>query len=510
MTAVRLAEAWNYILIAAKLAFGELLRLTGAVAGGITNALMFLPDLALKIVGKMIEYLSKGLYSLIDLFSGIANKLNVGGILDGVVGALDKAKYAVEGYGENFGKMLYDVGSDAGKVGNKIASTLQDIGDEAMKTAISNYNAIGKYAKGSDEYAEAFRNWMTGVVDLAGKLKTSLTDVGKGMKEGVHTDDFVRGAKVMEDYEQKMKQAAQSAAIFGEQNKLAETQMGLTKTAINGLLAEGVDPLDARVQKLIGSFNQFRETARSFPELEPGITAFMDTVGFKFDTLSGQFAFAQTAGQQFGTTVGNAFNTLSSGVAGAFTNMLFHAAKFSDAMKQVGKQIVGMFIQMITEIIFRLTIGYGIQKLMNFLFAKSLIASQAGVAFGTAYAPLAAVPPAAAAAGAAAAAAVQTTGTSIAAAGQALDVGGMVLGPAGSPQPIIAHGGEMVLNPEQQEAVFKGDGGIGGRILNVTIHAMDARSFYDMMQGSDAQRALVQVIEDGGPVARAIQSSLRA
>ncbi|MCP4415963.1 MAG: phage tail tape measure protein [Chloroflexi bacterium] len=44
--------------------------------------------------------------------------------------------------------------------------------------------------------------------------------------------------------------------------------------------------------------------------------------------------------------------------------------------------------------------------------------------------------------------------------------GGVVPGPAGSPQMVMAHGGEMILNQQQQQ-------GLGGTSINVTVNAND-------------------------------------
>lgn len=57
--------------------------------------------------------------------------------------------------------------------------------------------------------------------------------------------------------------------------------------------------------------------------------------------------------------------------------------------------------------------------------------------------------------------------------------GGRVPGPVGAPMPILAHGGELVLNPQQQAAVFTGGGGI---TVNVNAgQVISERSFIDMV-----------------------------
>jgi hypothetical protein len=48
--------------------------------------------------------------------------------------------------------------------------------------------------------------------------------------------------------------------------------------------------------------------------------------------------------------------------------------------------------------------------------------------------------------------------------------GGIVGGPHGAPRPILAHGGEMVLNDEQQKAVLNGNVGNGGGSTTVNIY----------------------------------------
>ncbi len=48
-----------------------------------------------------------------------------------------------------------------------------------------------------------------------------------------------------------------------------------------------------------------------------------------------------------------------------------------------------------------------------------------------------------------------------------LESGGMVPGPVGAPVPAVVHGGEMVLNPAQQRALFSG----GGRTDTINVYA---------------------------------------
>lgn len=508
-----LAEGFNKVAMVGKLAFGGLLVVVGHVTDGIIDGLMFIPEWTLKIVGTIVEYFSKGVYSIINLFSGIADKLNIGGVLDGVIAGLDKAKYAVEAYGEGFGNMLAGIGKDAGEVGNKVQQTLDAVADKFIGSAVGNVNAIGSYSEAANNAAEAFGEWSGEVIELAGRINGALAPALSAQSSQFEASTPVvdNAAKILADYNAKMEHASIMARLFNEENKLVEQQMSLTQNAVRQLVEQGLDPADVRIQNLVNRFNQMKQSM-SMSDSQQFLTGFMDSMGLKFDEFTGKIVMTQNAFNQFGQFLGNSIMQASQAVGQAFANMIFGGQKFSEAMKQLGKQIVGQFFSMISQMLVQLAIGWALQRVLGLGMASAMIGQQAGIAFATAYAPLAAVPPAAMAAGLAAAGVTMSVGNSIASASSAVPAmasGGIVPGPVGSAQPIIAHGGEMVLNPEQQRALFDGEteGLIGGgTTLNVSIHAIDSRSFYDMLQSTDGQRALVQVIEDGGPVARAIET----
>lgn len=503
------AEALNGVAGAGKFAFGTLAHVSGYFGQALYSVLSGIPTLLAAVFGENLDVVGRGLEGIISLAREALVKLNVGGMFDGLIKGSLEAEASVHKYITQTGESLQRGAKEMTDFGELTRTQMQSVGDAALLSAANNANAAGIFSAAADDMANRFSAASSKIIFDAEQLggKDPAASIKAGMKEA--SAEIDKADKVLDDFSRKMTLAAQQAELFGTQDKLAEQQVTILKNAITQLLEQGIDPADARIQGLTMYLHNLEDQIKhTFQEQHPYMTSFFEGLGIEVDKNGPKLMTFQSAMQSMANTTGQAFGALSKTMGQAFTSMIFGGQKWSEAFKNLGRQIVGMFAETISKMIVNYTVGLLLQQQMGKQAADTMIFQQAGVAFGNAYAPLAMFPPLALAAGIGAAGIVIARGLAFGAMGGAVSKfadGGMVGGPLGAPQAAIVHGGEMVLNPEQQRALFSGEGTGSAVNVNISVHAMDAQSVYEFVRGNDFQKAMVQAMEEGGIMAKGIQ-----
>ena len=327
---------------------------------------------------------------------------------------------------------------------------------------------------------------------------------------------------------EQMQLASDAAIVQTEAIKDETTAVVEMETSLSDLVASWIRAGEAAKSMADDMLLEYWNTQlEQFSQANSLLTQLAENYNVYVEATTSGLDVVADYSQTVNDTLLNVFSNFTEGLSGSLNSILWGTMTAGEAAKNILKAVTGAFISMLVKLVAQTALFNALQSKLS----KKKFASELGISSGLAAAhtvewitatyPWPMSMALAAIWGPFMQAFTVAQGVSGYAAGFGAGLGipgygegGIVDLAAGEPTLAIVHGGEMILNRTQQQALFEtltsagtSNTSGGGASISISINAIDGESVERLVSSSEFQEALADAISRSGVLQASIVDS---